>query len=212
MKFIAVLALTLSMVLVFASCKPQPPAVISSGKTFELATDKDGNALYDSSGKPIAVIREGNEERTEPLSEKYLIVSDDKIMAPAYELEVPEDFDIKASNADPLLENKKGTVQINIMDKTDTAGDFDEYIVKTAAYMASISSEAGELEDVTVAGLPMQRMGFKTADDSGEALDVYCYFARVNGRALMITVTSKNGGVGGAAEADELVAKMDFTK
>ena len=55
MKFIAVLALTLSMVLVFASCKPQPPAVISSGKTFELATDKDGNALYDSSGKPIAV-------------------------------------------------------------------------------------------------------------------------------------------------------------
>ena len=47
MKFIAVLALTLSMVLIFASCKPQPPAVISSGKTFELATDKDGNALYD---------------------------------------------------------------------------------------------------------------------------------------------------------------------
>lgn len=98
------------------------------------------------------------------------------------------------------------------MDKTDTAGDFDEYIVKTAAYMASISSEAGELENVTVAGLPMQRMGLKTADDSGEALDVYCYFARVNGRALMITVTSKNGGVGGAAEADELVAKIDFTK
>ena len=167
--------------------------MISSGKTFELATDKDGNALYDSSGKPIAVIREGDEERTEPLSEKYLIVSDDKIMAPAYELEVPEDFDIKASNADPLLENKKKADKYT--DKTDTAGDFDEYIVKTAAYMASISSEAGELEDVTVAGLPMQRMGLKTADDKAErALDVYCYFARVNGRALMITVTSKNGG------------------
>ena len=210
MKFIAVLALTLSMVLVFASCKPQPPAVISSGKTLELATDKDGNALYDSSGKPIAVIREGDEERTIVFSGD--IGNVDQPIIRAYELEVPEDFDIKASNADPLLENKKGTVQINIMDKTDTAGDFDEYIVKTAAYMASISSEAGELEDVTVAGLPMQRMGFKTADDSGEALDVYCYFARVNGRALMITVTSKNGGVGGAAEADELVAKMDFTK
>ena len=121
--------------------------------------------------------------------------------------------DVTASYQDTAarLENQK-LLLARLQALTDTAGDFDEYIVKTAAYMASISSEAGELEDVTVAGLPMQRMGLKTADDSGEALDVYCYFARVNGRALMITVTSKNGGVGGAAEADELVAKMDFTK
>lgn len=212
MKFIAVLMLSVSMVLILASCRPQPPAVISSGKSFELATDESGNALYDSSGNPIAVIRDGGEERTEALSEKYLIVDDDKIMAPAYELEVPENFEVKASSADPLLENKKGTVQLNIMDKTDTAGSFEEYISKTVAYLSSISTEAAELEETTAAGIPMRRTLIKTADDSGERLDVYCYFATVNGRALMITVTSKDGGVGSAAEADALVAQIDFSK
>ncbi|MGN0546113.1 MAG: hypothetical protein ACI4I3_02180 [Acutalibacteraceae bacterium] len=206
---IIILAITLSLV----SCKMSSPAVISSnGKTYEMITGKDGGRALDSNGNLIvdAGKDENGKEVTEVLSEKYLIVDKEKLMAPAYDLKIPEYFNLKSSEADPLLENKQGTIQFSIMDKTESASDFESYVIDTYNSAKATGIANSEIENITVADIPMQRFKMKMTDDEGSELEAYGYFAKVNGRVLLITVTSKDGGIENVSQADDFVAGIDF--
>lgn len=139
-----------------------------------------------------------------------VVIEDNEIIAPAYNLEIPEDFELKSDDEDPLLENKEGTIQFNIMDKTESATDFEEYVSDTYNSARVAGMAAGEIEDVTIAGVSMKRFSMVMKDDDGTELDAYAYLTQVNERVLLITLTSKDGGLSDASAADAFVAGIDF--
>lgn len=212
MKRAAQIFLLVGAILLLSSCKVSGPQVIGSdGNTYEMVTDKDGGRVTDDSGNLIVAATDaaGNDV-TEVMTDSYLIIQDDKLIAPAYDLEIPEDFELKSNDTDPMLENKQGTIQFNIMDKTEFVTDYDSYVTKTYEYIKSADLAESELEDVTVADVAMKRFAMKAADDDGSPLEAYCYLAQVGERVLMITLTSKDGGLADAAAADSFVAGIDF--
>lgn len=150
-----------------------------------------------------------SEEKTTDASKESVKINGDKIEAPAYNLEIPKGFEVKSSDDDVLLENKKGTIQFNIMDKTEVAEDYDQYIQKTYDASKSAGITVGEIEDVTISGIAMKRFSMNLTQDD-EELESYVYFAQTGGRVLMITLTSKDGGLEDVNAADEYVAQIDF--
>ncbi len=149
-----------------------------------------------------------NETTTAPVTD-YIKIENNKVEAPAYELEIPDDFEIKSDDEGLLLENKKGTIQFNIMDKTDVVTDFDAYVSKAYNSIQAIGATAGELEDVVINDINMKRFAM-TVNEDGEQLEAYGYLAQIEGRTLMITLTSKDGGLADVAAADGFVAKLQF--
>ena len=139
-----------------------------------------------------------------------ITIKDDEIIAPAYKLEIPDGFEVKSDSNDPLLENKKGTIQFNIMDKTDIVTDFEKYVTDTYNSAAVVGMAKGDIENVTVAGIQMKRFSMIMTDDDGGELDGYAYLAQVNGRVLLITLTSKDGALADASAADAFVEGMEF--
>ncbi len=139
-----------------------------------------------------------------------ITIKDDEIIAPAYKLEIPDGFEVKSDSNDPLLENKKGTIQFNIMDKTDTVTDFEKYVTDTYNSAAVVGMAKGDIENVTVAGIQMKRFSMIMMDDDGGELDGYAYLAQVNDRVLLITLTSKDGALADASEADAFVESIEF--
>ncbi len=139
-----------------------------------------------------------------------VVIEDDEIIAPAYRLVIPEDFEVKTDGEDPLLENKRGTVQFNIMDKTDSVTDFEKYVSDTYNSAAVAGMATGEVETVTIANVQMKRFAMIMKDDDGEELDSYAYLAQVNGRVLLITLTSKDGALADVSAADSFVESIEF--
>ena len=139
-----------------------------------------------------------------------VVIEDDEIIAPAYKLDIPEDFELKSDGENPLLENKEGTVQFNIMDKTESATDFEKYVTDTYNSARAVGMADGEIEDVTVAGVQMKRFSMIMRDDDDAHLDAYAYLAQVNGRVLLITLTSKDGGLSDVSAADAFVESIEF--
>lgn len=212
MKRAVPIFLLIGAILALSSCKVSGPEVISSnGKSYEMITAEDGGRMTDDNGNLIvaATDADGNDV-TEVITDDYLIVQDDKLMAPAYDLEIPDDFELKSSDTNPMLENKQGTIQFNIMDKTKTAGDFDEYVSDTYQSAVAAGISKGELEDVTINEIPMKRFAMAMTDDDGTQLEAYGYLAQVGERVMMITLTSKDGGLADGSVADEFVAQIDF--
>lgn len=150
-----------------------------------------------------------SEEKTTDASKESVKINGDKIEAPAYNLEIPKGFEVKSSDDDVLLENKKGTIQFNIMDKTEVAEDYDEYIQKTYTASKSSGAETSEIEDVTINGIVMKRFSMSLTQND-EELESYIYFIQADDMVLMITLTSKDGGLEDVNAADEYVAQIDF--
>ncbi len=212
MKRVVSIFLLVGAILALSSCKVSGPKVISSdGKSYEMITAKDGGRVTDDNGNLIVAATdvEGNDV-TEVLSDDYLIVQDDKLMAPAYDLEIPDDFELKSSDTDPMLENKQGTIQFNIMDKTKSVTDFESYVSETYRYIESKGLAKSTIEDVKIKSIPMKRFAMSVNDDDGSQLDAYCYLIQVDERVLMITLTSKDGGLSDISAADAFVANIDF--
>lgn len=153
------------------------------------------------------VQQETNEAKPET---DTVVIEDDEIIAPAYRLEIPKGFEVKTDGEDPLLENKKGTVQFNIMDKTDSVADFEKYVTDTYNSAAVAGMAKGEVEAVTIADVQMKRFSMAMRDDDGAELDAYAYLAQVNGRVLLITLTSKDGGLADVSAADSFVESIEF--
>lgn len=212
MKRVVPIFLLVGAIITLSSCKISGPKVISSdGKTYEMITAEDGGRVTDDNGNLIvAATDENGNDVTEVISDNYLIVQDDKIMAPAYDLEIPEDFELKSNDTDPMLENKQGTIQFSIMDKTQFVTDFDSYVSDTYRYIDSIGLATSEIEDVTIKDIPMKRFAMSLTDDDGSQLEAFGYLAQVGDRFLMITLTSKDGGLANVTAADEFVASIDF--
>ena len=65
-----------------------------------------------------------------------------------------------------MIENKKGTIQLSIMDETDSVTDVDEYIADIEKYYGASGITMGEVEDVTLLDCPMKHFSISlTADD-----------------------------------------------
>ncbi len=212
MKKAVVIFLLLIVIVMLSACAGKSVTVIGSdGKSYELVADENGEPLSDSSGNIFVASSDKNGNTvTQVLADNYLMVDGNKLKSPAYKYEIPEDFELKSVGSDPLIENKQGTIQFNIMDKTEAVADFDEYVLDT--YNAAVASGIanGDVSDVDVAGISMKRFELLLTDDDGSQLVSYAYIANVGNRVLMITVTSKDGGIQNTAQADEFVAGIDF--
>jgi len=212
MKQLLLILLVLSVVIIFSSCSNKSSAVIvSDGKSYNFVSDKNGEIASDSAGNIIVESQDENGNTvTEILTEKYLIIDNNTLKTPSYDYEIPEDFELKSVGSDPLIENKQGTIQFNIMDKTDSVSDFDEYVSDT--YNAAVASGIAnsEIEDVLISNIPMKRFELSMQDDDGTQLESYAYIAKVDNRVLMITVTSKDGGITDVSRADDFVSEINF--
>lgn len=212
MKRITPIILLLICILCFASCKVQSPSVTDSdGNTYELVTDENGQRLSDADGNIIVekTDEEGNAV-TEVLSDDYLIIDDDKMITPAYEAKILPDFTIVNSGVDPLLENKEGTIQYSLSNAPEDVTDLDAYINEIHLKYSALNIEVGEVEDVTVAGYSMKRFSMSLTDDDGTPLQAYCYLAESAGRIVTITLTSKDGGLSSASNADAYIEEMEY--
>lgn len=212
MKHVVSIFLLVGAILALSSCKVSGPQVISSdGKSYEMITAKDGGRVTDANGNLVvaATDADGNDV-TQVITDDYLIVQDDKLMAPAYDLEIPDDFEVKSKDTNPLLENKQGTIQFNIMDKTESVTDFESYVSETYRYVESKDLAKSTVEDVTIENIPMKRFAMTMNDNDGSQLNAYCYLTQVGERVLMITLTSKDGGLSDVSAADAFVADIDF--
>ena len=212
MKRVVPIFLLIGAILALSSCKVSGPKVISSdGKSYEMITAKDGGRVTDANGNLVvaATDLDGNDV-TQVITDDYLIIQGDKLMAPAYDLEIPDDFEVKSNDTNPLLENKQGTIQFNIMDKTKSVTDFESYVSETYRYVESKGLAKSTIEDVTIKSIPMKRFAMTVSDDDGSPLDAYCYLMQVGERILMITLTSKDGGLSDVSAADTFVANIEF--
>ncbi len=214
MKRFVCVFLIFIMVFVLSACKSSSAVVVGAdGKEYELIEDKNGsNESVSQSGVVVAGQDENGNAVTTVLSDDYLIVDNDTIKTPAYNYEIPKDFEIKSKGTAPLLENKQGTVQLNIMDKTESASDFDAYVEKTYNSYQTLGVVKDELKDVTIADIEMKRFGIEIQGDDGVTLTTYTYAVQVGERTLMITVTAKNGELTEADRFDEYVADIDFAQ
>lgn len=220
MKRILALLMFIFFVFIFSSCGSSEPAVVGSDDTTAKGTaivENTTNNMEDNQGTEenaltdIGITDKTKEEATSqnPKPDK-VIIEDDEIITPAFKLEIPEDFVLKADGEDPLLENKKGTVQFNIMDKTDSVTDFEKYVSDTYNSAAVVGMAKGEIEKVNLASVEMRRFAMIMNDDDGEELDSYVYLAQVNGRVLLITLTSKDGTLADTSQADAFVESIEF--
>ncbi len=211
--FLSVL-LILTMIFAFSACKNTNADDDTAADTTAASAVTEGDETPDNSEvkeqaddeKTTAKQQYG--EATAP-AENYIKIEDNKVEAPAYEMEIPDGFEVKSDDEGLLLENRKGTIQFNIMDKTDVVTDFDDYASKTYSTLQAIGAVSGELEDIVINGISMKRFAMTVAED-GEQLEAYVYLAKLQGRTLMITLTSKDGGLADANAANEFVAKIDF--
>lgn len=212
LKRIAPIILLLCCVLMLASCSVKAPTVTdSNGNKFELVTDKDGQRLTDADGHIIVEKTDGDGNAvTEVLSDDYLIVQDDKIIAPAYEAQIPPNFEIINSDVDPLLENKEGTIQYSLANAPDDVTSIDDFIADVYRTYSATGIKVGEVEDVTISGYSMKRFSMSLTDDDGSALVAYCYIAESAGDIVTITLTSKDGGLANVSEADAFIGEIEY--
>lgn len=196
MKKILFFVLIITLAVMFFGCEKneteQDNTTGDAGYSSELNNSGEENKITSQQNKDDSVKIEKN-----------------KVEAPGYNLDIPKGFEVKSSDDDLLLENKKGTIQFNIMDKTEVAEDYDQYIQKTYDASKSAGITVGEIEDVTISGIAMKRFSMNLTQDD-EELESYIYFAQTGGRVLMITLTSKDGGLEDVNAADEYVAQIDF--
>lgn len=197
MKKIYVLFVLLGIILVFSSCNKENTEIP------DVSESASGTSMSEEEGGTAAA---GN---TAALADNSIHIQGDVVEAAAYNLEIPDGFEVKSSEDSLLLENKKGTIQFNIMDKTDVASDFESYVQKTYDSAVASGMAEGEIEDAVIKNRSMKRFAMSMTQD-GEQLDSYVYFARVNSRVIMITLTSKDGGLEDASAADAFVAQIDF--
>lgn len=214
MKKILFVLFILSILIIFSSCDSSSVTVIGSdGKSYIFVSDENAEQESNSAGNIVVKSQDENGNTvTEVLSEKYLIIDNNTLKTPSYNYEIPEDFELKSVGADPLIENKQGTIQFNIMDKTESVSNFDEYVSDTYNSAVASGIAKGEIESVTISNISMQRFEISMQDDDSAQLVSYAYMAEVNNRVLMITVTSKDGGLTDVSQADEFVESMDFVE
>ena len=233
MKKLYLIVALMFVVFIFSSCGSSEPTVVGSddttaeitttqetttynnteinnGKTTEQKSDVQTTVSAGTKNESEKITSSKTETTTVKPETDELVIEDDEIIAPAYKLEIPDGFEVKSDSNDPLLENKKGTIQFNIMDKTDIVTDFEKYVTDTYNSAAVVGMAKGDVEAVTVAGVQMKRFSMIMTDDDGGELDGYAYLAQVNGRVLLITLTSKDGALADTSAADAFVEGIEF--
>lgn len=235
MKKATAFLLILSFIFVFVSCNTteNEETTLTEENAFQTTeSEKTSETVSEivetsrteeesSSDSFVSVTQAGEDETTEiftnetpsevtTVKEEPVTVTADKIIAPDYSLDIPEDFEVKSDSNDPLLENKQGTIQLNIMDKTKVVKDFDAYVSDTYKVAEASGIAKSDIEDITLKDISMKRFSMTMKNDEGETLDSYVYFLNINNKVLTITLTSKDSGLKDAASADKFVEEIDF--
>ena len=155
----------LIMVFLFAlcaltACKKNGPTIMGNdGATYEQVVDKDGNPVTDPSGNLVVIAPKGTdasgneqEDATQSLTIPYLASSGKTIESPGYRVDIPKDWEMKSSAADPILENKEETLQISIMDKSAVAKNRKEYAETARNSLMQVGNTPSEITETTIAG------------------------------------------------------------
>lgn len=139
--------------------KNGPTIMGNDGATYEQVVDKDGNPVTDPSGNPVVIAPKGTdasgneqEDATQSLTIPYLASSGKTIESPGYRVDIPKDWEMKSSAADPILENKEETLQISIMDKSAVAKNRKEYAETARNSLMQVGNTPSEITETTIAG------------------------------------------------------------
>lgn len=213
-RFIPMVMLLGVVVIAFSSCKVSGPSVVSpDGNTYEMITAEDGGRALDENGNLIVAKEDENgNEVTEVLTDKYLIVDDEKIIAPAYDMEIPDKFNVDSTQAaDPRLVSKDGNIQFHIMDKTEFVKNYDDYVLDSYNSLKEIDANTSEVEDVVIENVSVKRFYGTIPNDDGQPMTLYTYLTQANNRVLLITLTAVDGEISSPEAADQFVAEnVDF--
>ena len=114
-RIICLIMVCLFALCALTACKKNGPTIMGNdGATYEQVVDKDGNPVTDPSGNPVVIAPKGTdasgneqEDATQSLTIPYLASSGKTIESPGYRVDIPKDWEMKSSAADPLLENKR---------------------------------------------------------------------------------------------------------
>lgn len=194
------------------ACKKNGPIITGNdGATYEQVVGKDGNPVTDPSGNPVVIAPKGTDESgkdqegaTQSLTIPYLASSGKTIESPGYRMEIPKDWEMKNSAADPLLENKDETLQISIMDKSAVATNRKEYAETARNSLMQAGNTPGEITETTVAGSPASKFTSSVRQEDDTALASVFYFVEKDGKLFVLSGTAKNEEAFQAANFDAI--------
>lgn len=219
MKRIACLTLACLLTLFgLTACKKKGPTIIGNdGATYEQVVDKDGNPATDSSGNPVVIApkatgESGNEKEdaTQSLTIPYVAASGKTIESPGYRMDIPKDWELKASASDPLLENKDETLQISIMDKSSVTNDRKAYAETTRNSLVQAGNTPSEITETTIAGKPASKFTSSVKVEEGTVRGAVFYVVESGKKIYVVTGTAKDEEIFKSADFDAIFNTIQF--
>ncbi len=217
-RIICLILVCLIVLCALAACKKKGPTIMGNdGATYEQVVDKDGNPVTDTDGNPVVIApkatdESGNEKEgaTQSLTIPYLASSGKTIEAAGYRMEIPKDWEMKNSAADPLLENKEETLQISIMDKSAVTSNRKEYAETARNSLVQAGNTPGEITETTIAGNPASKFtsSVKTEDDT--TLASVFYIVESKGKIFVLSGTAKSEENFKTADFDAIFNSIQF--
>ena len=207
----------LIMVFLFAlcaltACKKNGPTIMGNdGATYEQVVDKDGNPVTDPSGNLVVIAPKGTdasgneqEDATQSLTIPYLASSGKTIESPGYRVDIPKDWEMKSSAADPILENKEETLQISIMDKSAVAKNRKEYAETARNSLMQVGNTPCEITETTIAGNSASKFTSSVQKDDDTKLFSVFYIVENNGKIYVLSGTAKSENEFQSADFDTI--------
>lgn len=200
------------------ACKKKGPTIIGNdGATYEQVLDKDGNPATDPSGNPVVAAPKATDESgnakegaTQSLTIPYIASSGKSLEAPGYHLEIPKGWEMKESAADPLLENKDGTLQISIMDKSGVASDRKAYADTLRNSLAQVGNTPGEITETTLAGRQASKFTSSVRVEEDTVRGAVFYVVENGGTIYVLTGTAKDEEIFKTADFDAILNTIQF--
>lgn len=217
-RIVCLMLACLFTLLALTACKKKGPTITGNdGATYEQVIDKDGNPVTDTSGNPVVVApkstdESGNEKEgaTQSLTIPYIASSGKAIESPGYRMDIPKDWELKASSGDPLLENRDETLQISIMDKSDVADGRKTYAEAARDSLVQAGNTPGEITETTVAGKPASTFTSSVKVEEGNVLHTVFFVVENGEKIYAISGTAKDEEIFKSADFDAIFNTIQF--
>lgn len=211
-RIICLIMVCLFALCALTACKKNGPTIMGNdGATYEQVVDKDGNPVTDPSGNPVVIAPKGTdasgneqEDATQSLTIPYLASSGKTIESPGYRVDIPKDWEMKSSAADPILENKEETLQISIMDKSAVAKNRKEYAETARNSLMQVGNTPSEITETTIAGNSTSKFTSSVQKDDDTKLFSVFYIVENNGKIYVLSGTAKSENEFQSADFDTI--------
>lgn len=146
----------------------------------------------------------------ESTTSAFQIMDDNKVKLSTLSFFIPEDFKIKPSNGELVVEAKNSTVQFTIEEKTNDIDNFDNYIQETIVSLEQMGLSPETVESTKIKGHSAKRFIVDSFDITSSNIRIFCYFIDINDSKIVINVISKDMEINDATDADKFVSSIEF--